>query len=273
MQAAILFIGVLLFVYHIFVPSPVFFNEQLWAKVDQSQRRAIEEEFTIAQSVRRDSALSWLLNKDLESKQNLLKAHENVVDIRNKAKTALKTNIQRAELKDGDYIFVQFVQNNLPIGLVGLLVAVILSAAMSSTASELNALGTTTMIDFVGRIRSTPLNDAQGLLYSKLATGLWGGIALAFALFASLFDNLIEAVNILGSLFYGTMLGIFVLAIFFSNVGSIAALIGGVVGLCVVISLFLVSSLGFLWYNVIGCLVVVAAALGISLITNAAKNS
>ena len=155
---------------------------------------------------------------------------------------------------------------HLPVGLVGLLLAVIFSAAMSSTASELNALASCTTVDFYKRILGTKRSDSHYLNATKLFTLMWGGAALLFAGFASLFENLIEFVNIIGSLFYGTILGIFIVAFFFKRIRSNATLIAAVVGEIVVVTVFILDDRGFLdiaylWLNLIGCLVVVMTAL------------
>jgi Na+/proline symporter len=131
-----------------------------------------------------------------------------------------------AEVKDSDYVFIKFIINYLPVGMVGLLLAVIFSAAMSSTASELNALATTTVIDLYKRSINPNASDQHFLTSSKLFTIAWGVIALTFALVASLFDNLIEAVNIIGSIFYGTILGIFAVAFFYKQLTTGTKVIG-----------------------------------------------
>jgi len=167
-----------------------------------------------------------------------------------------------AETKDEDYVFITFVTNYLPVGLVGLLLAVIFSAAMSSTASELNALATTTVVDLYRRSIKPNEADHHYLNISKAFTVLWGLVALAFAAFASLFDNLIEAVNIVGSVFYGTILGIFVVAFFMKKVGGRAVFIAAVIAELIVITIFVLDKTGqlhiaYLWLNLIGCLLVV----------------
>jgi Na+/proline symporter len=131
---------------------------------------------------------------------------------------------------------------------------------MSSTASELSALGATSMVDIYKRLVPGRATARHDLLVSKLLTVLWGGVAVAFATFASLFDNLIEAVNILGSIFYGTVLGLFVVAFFVPRVTATPVLIGALIAQLVVLSLFLASDLGFLWYNVVGCAIVVGVS-------------
>jgi Na+/proline symporter len=141
------------------------------------------------------------------------------------------------------------------------LIAVILCAAMSSTASELAALGATSTVDLYKRVFDRPGAEGRDLVVSKLFTVLWGAIAVCFAAFASLVDNLIEAVNILGSIFYGTILGIFVVAFFLPRVTATPVLVGALVAQTVVAVLFVASDLGFLWYNVIGCGIVAAVSL------------
>ena len=157
------------------------------------------------------------------------------------------------------------VLGHIPLGLVGLLIAVILCAAMSSVASELIALGATTTNDFylrIQRARGRPAKDsAQDLRISKAATILWGGLAIGFASAATLFDNLIEAVNILGSIFYGTILGLFVVAFFIRWVAATPVLIAALIAQGFVVALFLFSDLGFLWWNVIGSVTVVVISI------------
>jgi Na+/proline symporter len=162
-----------------------------------------------------------------------------------------------AEAKDTDYVFLGFVLRYVPSGLIGLLIAVILCAAMSSTASELSALGSTTTIDLYQRVLRRSIPAERGLLISKLFTAAWGALAIGFASFAALVDNLIEAVNILGSLFYGTMLGLFLVGFFVRSVGATAVLLSAVIAQCLVLGLFVATQLGFLWYNVVGSLTTV----------------
>ena len=167
--------------------------------------------------------------------------------------------------EDRDYVFITFIINYLPVGLVGLLLAVIFSAAMSSTSSELNALATTTMVDIYRRSLVTDKDDAHYLRMSKVLTIGWGCVALLFATTANLFDNLIQAVNIIGSLFYGVILGVFAVAFFFKRVGSRAVLNAAIiVQVLVTITFFLsyfeVINLAYLWLNLIGCALTVLLA-------------
>jgi SSS family solute:Na+ symporter len=153
----------------------------------------------------------------------------------------------------------------VPAGLVGLLVAVILCAAMGSSASELAALGSTTTIDLYKRLWRRPASDRHDLLASKLCTVLWGVVAVGFATFATLIENLIQAVNIVGSIFYGTLLGLFVVAFFLRRVTATPVLIAAVVAQTTVVVLFFTSGMGFLWYNVIGCSIVVLLSFALQL--------
>lgn len=264
MQAFILFVGVLLFVFHIFSPAPVFLNTVAWERVPTEQRLPIEADHAAAAERRAEAALGFLEVRaeggDASvARAELLEAEQAVERARRGAKDALRDQ-GYDDVEDADYVFIRFVLDHLPVGIVGLLVAVILSAAMSSTASELNALGTTTMVDIWSRYRGKPDSERGGLWLSKGLTAAWGVIAILFASFANLFDNLIEAVNVLGSLFYGTVLGIFVVAFFFRRIGSHAVFVGTLFGQLTVVLLFCFSDLGFLWYNVVGCVVVTSVA-------------
>ena len=167
-------------------------------------------------------------------------------------------------------MFLTFILQHIPVGLVGLLLAVILCAAMSSVAGELVALGSTTTVDFYLRLRQAlgrpPGPATRDLRVSQLAMVAWGVIVLGFASVASLFANLIEAVNILGSIFYGTILGLFVVAFFLRRITATPVLIGAIVAELGVVALFFLTDLGFLWFNVIGC----ATVVGVSALLQAA---
>ena len=166
-----------------------------------------------------------------------------------------------AETNDKDYVFIHFILNNLPRGLIGLLLAVILSAAMSSTASELNALASTTVIDIYRRGIKADRSEMHFLNASKWFTLLWGLIAITFASLASLFDNLIQLVNIIGSIFYGNVLGIFLLAFFIKTVRSNSVFIAAIITQIVVIVLYFMEFMPYLWLNLVGCLLVMGIAL------------
>jgi Na+/proline symporter len=285
MQAFILFIGILVFVFFMFERPPVFFNQPVLDEVYTTDyaddMRAIEARWDQAFELRKQRAteLAALLDTTEDTdpsakgaaREALAQAHARMDLVRADAKDLIKTAVPHAELKDSDYIFVSFVLRYLPAGLVGLLLAVILSAAMSSTASELNALGTTSVVDLYKRLFRPDADDRHTLLASKAFTVFWGALAVAFASFAALLDNLIQAVNILGSIFYGVILGIFLVAFFLRYVRGTATFVGAVVAQGTVVLLFFRSDIGYLWFNVIGCVLVVAVAMLVQVALNLAQ--
>jgi Na+/proline symporter len=177
--------------------------------------------------------------------------------IRAEVKEVISAARPEAELNDRDYVFITFILNHLPIGVIGLLLAVIFSAAMSSTSAELNALGTTTSVDIYQRSMATGRKEGHYILAAKGFTLMWGIIAICFALFGALFENLIQFVNIIGSLFYGTLLGIFLVAFYFKYVKSKAVFFAAIIAEAIVLLFYFYSEIGFLWYNVIGCAAVI----------------
>jgi Na+/proline symporter len=192
----------------------------------------------------------------------MVAAHRRADGLRAEAKAALLAADSRAKTKDSDYVFITFILSKLPHGAIGLLVAVMFAAALSSKASELNALGTTTTIDIWRRLRPLAAADERrNVRVAKRFTALWGGFAIAFALFAGFAENLIEAINILGSIFYGVMLGIFLVAFFLRHVGGNAVFAAAVGAQALVIVMFFSLNIGYLWYNLIGCAACVAFSL------------
>ncbi len=273
MQFVILFTGVMVFVFYLFVRPPIFFNAPALQRVAQgphaAELAALEGRFDDAFERRRAAAEAFVAAKgetDQDAaRQRLRSAAKDTESIRSEAKALVNRALPDAETKDTDYIFLSFILGYVPSGLVGLLVAAILCAGMSSTASELTALGTTTTVDLYKRLRRRETSPASDLRASKLFTVAWGLVALSFAAFASMVDNLIQAVNIMGSIFYGTLLGLFVVAFFVRRVTAGPVLVAGLVAQAVVLVLYFTSDVGFLWYNVIGCGIVVALAWTISL--------
>ena len=165
------------------------------------------------------------------------------------------------ETNDKDYVFIHFILNNLPRGLIGLLLAVILSAAMSSTASELNALAATTMIDLYQRNEKSKKDPGHYVKATKWFTLGWGILAILVASVANLFDNLIQLVNIIGSIFYGNILGIFLLAFFFKKVGANAVFRAALVTQLIIVGVWFADILPYLWLNLLGSVLVIALAL------------
>ncbi len=285
MQFFILLVGVMVFVFYQFVLPPVFFNEQQVENIKSStyaeafntldqrheavflEKKEKMEQLVVAIDNRQSQEIEGLGHQVRLLEHETRKIHQQVVDL-------IATNDPQAETKDTDYIFIGFVTKYLPHGLIGLLIAVIFSAAMSSTSSELNALASTSIVDFYKRIIKPEASDQHYLLASKLFTALWGLLAILFALFSSLLDNLIQAVNILGSLFYGVILGIFVLAFAFKYVRGNAVFLAAIIGEGIIILLWFLSdrgmiSLSYLWLNLIGCVLVV----GMGIVLQALQNS
>ena len=168
------------------------------------------------------------------------------------------------DFHDTNYIFLSFVTRYLPTGMVGLIIAVIFSAAMSSTSGEINSLATVTVIDIYRRHVNKGASDHHYLMASRWATVFWGLYAVGFAQYGRNFGALIEAVNIVGSLFYGGLLGVFVLAFFFKSVGPNGAFFGVVAGEAAIFAANLFTKISFLWYNVVGCVVVIVVGVAVS---------
>ncbi|MCA9618888.1 MAG: sodium:solute symporter [Myxococcales bacterium] len=268
MQFLILFLGVLLYVFYVFSPAPAFFNPTALEEARAASPAAVAEAegvYAERASERKDAAEAFVAARRdggdaSEARAKLAAADAAVAAARAKTKDVIVEAVPGAETKDADFVFISFVLAVLPTGLVGLLVAVILLAAMSSIAGELSALATTSTVDLYQRLRRPDASDAQRLTATKVLTVVWGLVALGFASVADLFDNLIEAVNVLGSLFYGTVLGLFVVAFFTRRIGATAVFWGALVAEAVVVVAFFTTELGFLWFNVIGCGLTVAVA-------------
>lgn len=272
MQFSILFVGILVFVFFLFVKPPVHFNdgnvkalsgtpsEAVYQNLNQEYDQIFEQKQVAVEDLR--AAINNNNEQAItDAKSTYNRLHDREAEIRTAVKDLIIKEVPTAKTEDKDYVFITFVMNYLPIGLVGLLLAVIFSAAMSSTASELNALATTTVIDVYKRILATDKKDKHYLAISKGMTILWGGFALIFAFTADLFENLIQAVNIIGSLVYGTILGIFMVAFFMKKIRSNAVFAGAILGELTVITIALlnnmdITNISFLWWNPIGCLAV-----------------
>jgi SSS family transporter len=274
MQFMILFVGILVFVFYQFTSPPLLFNDSLRTRVQATgqagELAGLETKWEQLQSGKRAEVERYLAAREADddaaaasARERLRSAAKEATELRKEAKAVVSRALPGAETKDSDYIFIRFVRDWLPSGLFGLLISVILAAAMSSIASELSALGTTTTIDFYRRLLRRDASERQVLVASKAFTVFWGLVAVAFASFASLLDNLIQAVNILGSIFYGTVLGLFLVAFFFRKVAGHAVFIAAVISQATVVVLFLLSDIGYLWFNVIGCSLVVVLGLAI----------
>lgn len=272
MQFFILFVGVMVFVFYQFVQPPVFFKqmelERIYASEYKEEARQLEQSYSENFETKRAHLKQLVTAIEQEHPEQVAELTAKVQEgnaksrlIRDNLKSLLTTNNIEAETKDSDYVFLTFIMNYLPKGVVGLLLAVIFSAAMSSTSGELNALGSTSSVDFYKRLFKKEGSEKHYVIASKVLTACWGLVAISFALFASLVENLIEAVNILGSIFYGTILGIFLVAFFIRFVKGHAVFIAAVLAELIVIYSFYTFEISYLWYNAIGCALVVVIAI------------
>lgn len=272
MQFFILLVGIMVFVSFQFNKAPIIFNTSAVNIATQQHDHLvqIEREYNTVHEAKKNALLNWVENKSADF-NGITVLQKQQDSLRNNYKEAMLLADKKFEKKDSDYIFLTFILNYLPHGLIGLLLAVIFSAAMSSTAGELNALASTTTIDYYKKFWGKTDNEQKDLLVSKLLTVIWGIFAILIALTAGLFENLIQLVNILGSLFYGTILGIFLLAFFFKKVGANAAFIAGIIGQTFILFLHLLTvynylDLSYLLYNIIGSTVVVCTGILLQII-------
>ena len=262
MQFFILLVGVMVFVFYQFNAAPLNFNPKANEAVLNSPYAAEYNALKTQYKQIEDDKRALVLNGVQEADKPLIKALETAsVSIKEKAKVIIAKADDSVETNDKDYVFIHFILNNLPRGLIGLLLVVILSAAMSSTASELNALASTTTIDLYKRSIRKEKSEAHYVQASKWFTLAWGVLAILVACIANLFESLIELVNIIGSIFYGNVLGIFLLAFFVKHVKGTAVFIGAIVTQIIIIAVFFLDWLPYLWLNLLGCILVMTVAL------------
>ena len=274
MQFFILLVGVMVFVFYQFNSSPLHFNPSAVNDVLNSpyaaQYQDLQDKKNTLEIAIKEQQLNYAVLDNQGQKQTVLldiKALQSQEDqLRISSKELIKKANPKAETNDKDYVFIHFILNNLPRGLIGLLLAVILSAAMSSTASELNALGSTTTIDIYRR-NNQGRSDKHYLRASKGFTMLWGIIAIGVACVANLFENLIELVNIIGSIFYGNVLGIFLLAFFFTYVKSRAVFIAAIITQGIIVYIWWIDLMPYLWLNVVGATLVIAIAFILQIVS------
>ena len=272
MQFFILMVGIIVLVLHQFERPPLFFNQVDWGRVHQTAHapEALRLETAHAETFERKRQAVLELEAALATKNAPREERARVAlrdsagaaqVLRREAAALVGAALPGAETRDTDYIFIGFVLDHLPRGLLGLLLAVILCAAMSSSSAELSALSSTTVVDFYRRSLRRGASDRHYLAAARAFTVMWGLLALAFATYASLVDNLIQAVNILASLFYGTILGIFLLAFFTRRIRAGSVFFAALLSEAAVIACFALTDLGFLWFTVIGCALVVGLAV------------
>jgi Na+/proline symporter len=276
LQVLILTTGVLVFCFYLFTEPPMLFNTSHEAAVEASARageyRALDDEFRAAHADRRADAAAVVAARQAgddgaaqSATAAFVESDGRVNDVRARARDLVRDVTGDAAYSDVNYVFPTFITTHLPVGLVGLLIAAIFAAAMSSIAAELNALSAASTIDFYRRHFRPGASDAHYLLASKLATGFWGIFAAITALYAANLGSLIEVVNRFGSFFYGSLLGVFVLAVGMRRStagGAFWGLIGGMASVAVVATL---TDVSFMWHNVVGvvavCLIGGASAL------------
>jgi Na+/proline symporter len=270
MQAFILLLGALVFVFYQFERPPIFFNEPAWRAQADSGRpgpwAALEREFAAGHAQEERLVAAWVearhagdARAEAAARAAALAAEAATRAVRVRAGEALHAADPRTSRTDSDYVFITFVLHHLPHGMIGLLVAVIFAAAMSSKAAELNALGSTTTIDFYRHLVCREADDAHYVAASRWFTIGWGLAAIAFALSVSLTENLIQWANIVGSIFYGVPLGLFLVAFWIKSIGGPAVFRGAVAGQALILALYFlrhvwpILDISYLWYNVIGC--------------------
>jgi solute:Na+ symporter, SSS family len=264
MQLLILFIGVMVFVFYQFNAPPMIFKADDRAKVEQrTDYQALNAQYAQAYAARQQAALSFA-DGDQSAKSTFVAANQELNGVRGQAIDLIKRETGKP-FSDVNYVFPTFITTYMPAGVIGLIIAAIFAAAMSSISAELASLSTATVIDFYRRHFKTEAPDAHYLLVSKWVTGFWGVFACIVALYAGRLGSLIEVVNKFGSYFYGSLLGVFVLAIGTRRATGTGAFWGLIAGVAVVFAVDRFWPISFLWYNLIGCVVVVAVGMLLSL--------
>ncbi|QEK53349.1 sodium:solute symporter [Pedobacter aquae] len=268
MQFLILLIGILVFCFYQYQKPPVFFNTYEINKVEKSayadEFKQKEQAFDAAFEAKKqkvialENAINHQQNDITSLKADVVLANKNLQEKREDALMVMKKNDPNADTDDTNYVFLSFVTQYLPQGLIGLLVAIVCLASMGSTASALNSLASTTSVDIYKRLINKTGSDLKYLNVSKAITLFWGILSLAMALFAGKLGNLLEAVNILGSLFYGTILGIFLVAFYFKKIGGKAVFTAALVTEVFVFTAYYFDIMAYLWLNLFGCVLVIA---------------
>jgi solute:Na+ symporter, SSS family len=276
LQVVVLVLGVLVFVFYVFTPPPLLFSAAAVERVRTAaptEYGALQSEFDTALMARRDAASELAAARDAGDPARLSAAEISVREsdratqsVRARATQLVRQTTGDTSFTDVNYIIPTFILTQLPIGLIGLLIVAIIMAATDTIAGELNSLSTATVIDFYRRWLRPVANDAHYLTVSKVATGLWGLFACGVAVWAAELGSLIEVVNRFGSFFYGSILGVFILALGFPMASANGAFVGLIAGMASVAWFVLYSNVGFLWHNVIGAVAVVVVGLAVSVV-------
>jgi SSS family transporter len=279
MQFGILLLGVMVFVFYQFTPAPVFYNPALARQAAHGAHgaawRDVEAQHDAIDAERRAQARAWVTSHRAgdSAAERAAADRLSAIDTEWRAVRARAVDVIRAEnpgatTSDTNYVFLEFVLHHLPVGVIGLVLAAIFAASMNSSSAELNALASTTVVDVYQRLHHGGDTPRHAVHVSRIATVAWVAFAVAFAEYSSRLGSLIEAVNILGSLFYGTILGIFLTAFLLPRANGNAAFAGAIVAETVVIACFRGTSISFLWYNVIGSVTVMLVAFVWSSVTS-----
>ncbi len=274
MQFFILLLGTLVFVFYQFTPSPLFFNSVASQSVRDSQLgaqyRQLESQYQEASIVKNNLVKELIRARHRKDKTTLADLNEKIdladktaAEFREAGIELIEKHTANKDVGDTNYIFLSFVLKYMPVGLLGLIIAAIFAASMSSTASELNSLASTTIVDIYRRLLKKDKSERHYLVASKTFTIVWGGFAILFAQYANRLGTLVEAVNILGSLFYGTILGIFLVSFYLKFVKGAACFYAAILAELGVFYCFFFTDISFLWYNVVGCFLVVIFAIPI----------
>jgi SSS family transporter len=266
MQFFILFVGAMVFVFYLFQAPPVLFQPAAMRQISSAPAYAqVEQKFQNAFERRKTAAFAISRAPDASGRKTNVAAFRSAQNDLNSARFEAIHLFETAQGKkgfnDNNYVFLSFVTRYLPVGVVGLIIAVIFAAAMSSSSGEVNSLATVTVIDIYKRHINQTATDRHYLMASRIATGFWGLYAVVFAQYGKNLGSLVEAVNMVGSLFYGSLLGVFTLAFGFKHVGGTAAFWGMLVGEAAILGVARFTNISYLWYNVIGAVVVVGTGL------------
>ncbi len=278
LQFFILLTGAMVFSFYMFERPPMLFNRSEAARVEQvegtplaGQYQEAQRKYDEALDSRREVAQNLLAARDADSLStpgatpaDLQRANQAVKQARQEGIAVIEQVHPGTSYDDTNYIFLNFVTRYFPVGLVGLIIAAIFAAAMSTISAELNSLATTSVVDIYRRFFVRDGKDRHYVVVSKMATVFWGIYAAVFASFGGGLGSLIEAINMVGSLFYGSLLGVFVLAFGFRRANGTGAFLGLIAGEAAVVCTYLFTGISYLWYNVVGCVVVVVAGLLIS---------
>lgn len=284
MQFMILFIGILVYVFYLYNQPPVFHNQVLKERAMETEAAAplknLEAKYDAVYAEKRkavDNLAKAIQNDDQRqielSSAEVKRLHQEEYVVRDSVKATIAQAIPGAKTQDRDYIFLNFVLTHLPNGIIGLLLAVMFSAAMSSMASELNALGSTTSVDLYKRSVNPSVEPKRFLTMSRVFTVAWALLAMAFAMLASFAENLIQFVNIVGSIFYGTILGIFLTAFYIKRVQGTAVFIAAIMSELIVLYCHFFTDLAYLLYNIIGCVSLILLALILQAVLPKQQNS